>query len=121
MALWFALVAFEPVRVVALCELALVVARLPVALVFEAAASLMPKSWGTMLLACELAFELTGLVKAPPPVALCEFAPAGAAKACESNAVAQNTPNVKVMINFFILYPFLVKYFVKPLTKSFSI
>ena len=63
MALWFALVAFEPVRVVALFEPALVVA-----LVFEAAASLMPKSWGTMLLACELAFELTGLVKAPPPL-----------------------------------------------------
>ena len=68
MALWLALVvAFEPVRVVALFEPALVVARLPVALVFEAAASLMPKSWAAMLLACELAFELTRLVETPPP------------------------------------------------------
>ena len=77
MALWFALVLalrvlvalWLALLVVARFELALV-ARLPVALVFEleAAASLMPKSCGTMLLACELAFELTGLVKAPPPL-----------------------------------------------------
>ena len=56
MAFWLA--RFEPARVVA---------RWFAALVFEAAASLMPKSCGAMLLACELAFELTGLVESPPP------------------------------------------------------